>query len=135
MADHIVPSATQSPDIVLRPVEQVMPGTYSTPMATPIGTPVVGPITVEKEHHDDSIVHYEDDSEKRNSSYQMAWRRVMSHGPYNASSSYEKASVLLLSWEKDVDDLHVKEEVSASHPFTGLFSLIALGGLFRGSLL
>ena len=110
----MVPLATQSPEIVLKPVEQIMPGTNITPMTTPIGTPVVGPITIEKEHHDDSIVHYEDDSEKRNSSYQMAWRRVMAHGPYNASSSYEKASVLLLSWDKDFDDLDVKGEVRVS---------------------
>jgi hypothetical protein len=112
MADHVVPSATKRSDILVNPGEQVMPNTNSTPVTTPIGTPLIGSIAIDKEHHDDSIVHYDDDSEKRNSSYQMAWKKAMAAGPYKASSSYEKASVLLLSWDKDFDDLDVKGEVS-----------------------
>ena len=115
MAGHIVPSAIQTPEIILKQVEQqIKLDTNTIPMTIPIGTPFVGPIAIEKEYHDDSIVHYEDDSEKRNSAYQMAWSQVMADGPYNASPSYEKASVLLLSWDKDLDDLDVKEEVNLS---------------------
>lgn len=53
---------------------------------------------------------YEDEYEKLNSSYQVAWNKVMEKGPLT-SASYESAAALLISWDKDFDDLDVKEEV------------------------
>jgi hypothetical protein len=49
--------------------------------------------------------------EKVNSALQIAWNNVMSLGSYSSAASYSKVSVLLLSWEADIDDLKVQDEV------------------------
>lgn len=87
--------------------------TAITPFDTPATTPAATPTGREAQEHDDSIVHYENEDEKQNSAYQIAWSKVMEEGPYRASDSYEKGAVLLLSWDKDSDDLDVREEVRA----------------------
>ena len=87
-----------------------------TPVDTPVATPAATPTREQVPEHDTSIVHYENADEKLNSAYQISWSKVMEEGPYRASESYEKGAVLLLSWDKDLDDLEVQEEVS--NPFS-----------------
>ncbi|MCJ1283851.1 hypothetical protein MMC26_003182 [Xylographa opegraphella] len=87
------------------------PSDTIVPTPSPLGTPLVTPVNVEHHPHDDSIVHYEDEIEQLNSSYQVTWSKVMEEGQYKASSLYESAAVLLLSWDEALDDMKVKGEV------------------------
>ena len=99
-------AATQTVDIKHKPFEENIASTPS-----PLGTPLITPVNVEHHHHDDSIVHYEDEIEQLNSTYQVTWSKIMEDGQYKASSLYESAAVLLLSWNEDQDDMDVKGEV------------------------
>jgi hypothetical protein len=65
-----------------------------------------------KEPHDNTIVSYEDESERYNSTLQSIWSSVMDEGQYRTSASYKKVCVLLLSWDKPDDDLQVEFEVN-----------------------
>jgi hypothetical protein len=59
-----------------------------------------------------SPVKYEDEYEKSNASLQIAWSSVMDEdGHYKTSSIYRKVKCLLISWDKERDDLHTEEEV------------------------
>jgi len=110
MTDPIAATATQfaNGESNFVELETSLPNGTLTP--TPIGCPTVQPGNNAKQQHDDSIVQYEDEYEKLNSQYQVAWNKVMGNGPLT-SASYESGAVLLLSWDKDYDDLEVKEEV------------------------
>ena len=112
MADSVATAATQTANGNPKCGELAPPVPNGTLTPTPIGSPAIQPVTSAKQQHDDSIVPYEDEYEKLNSSYQVAWNKVMGNGPLT-SASYESAAVLLLSWDKDYDDLEVKEEVRA----------------------
>ncbi|MCJ1401715.1 hypothetical protein MMC11_004932 [Xylographa trunciseda] len=109
--DSMSTAATQTVDIKRSPSESILPNDNIVPTPSPLGTPLVTPVHVEHHHHDDSIVHYEDEIEQLNSSYQVTWSKVMEEGQYKASSLYESAAVLLLSWDEDHDDMDVKGEV------------------------
>lgn len=104
-------ASTQTLDIRASPSEGLTPSPSVTPLSTPIDTPLVTSVTIEHDHHDDSIAYYEDEMEKLNSSYQVKWSKVMEEGQYKASSQYEAVSVLLLSWDENSDDMDVKGEV------------------------
>ena len=43
---------------------------------------------------------------------QLVWETVMEEVLYKSSSFYENVAVLLLSWDKKLDDMQVEEEVS-----------------------
>lgn len=59
-----------------------------------------------------SEVPYEDEYEKSDSSYRLAWYKLMDEdGHYKTSSFYKKVSCLLVSWDADSDDLHTEQEV------------------------
>ncbi|MCJ1431894.1 hypothetical protein MMC27_001250 [Xylographa pallens] len=103
-------AATQTVDLKRTP-SSGPPSDLIVPTPSPLGTPLVTPVNDEHHHHDDSIVHYEDEIEQLNSSYQVTWSKVMEEGQYKASSLYESAAVLLLSWDEDLDDMKVKGEV------------------------
>ena len=107
MVDTVATAATQTAD-----AEPLFAGpeTPDPPSPTPIGSLVAPPVTIAKQHHDESIVKYEDEYEKLNSAYQVAWNKVMEKGPLT-SASYESAAALLISWDEPFDDLHVKKEV------------------------
>ena len=64
-----------------------------------------------EEAHDSSIVEYENEFERLNSEMQVAWSEVMDDDYYTSSSNYEHVEVLMLSWEKEVDDLKVQQEI------------------------
>jgi len=112
MADSVAIAATQTANGETNVFELEPPVLNGTLTPTPTGSPAVQPVNRVKQQHDDSIVQYEDEYEKLNSQYQVAWNKVMGRGPLT-SASYESAAVLLLSWDKDYDDLGVKEEVHA----------------------
>lgn len=61
--------------------------------------------------HDASIISYTDELERLNSTMQLAWRGVMDEAYYSNSQSYDHVEVLMLSWEKESDDLKVQEEI------------------------
>ena len=63
------------------------------------------------ESHDASIIKYEDANEKLNSTMQLAWSDVMDNDYYTSSTNYEHVEVLMLSWEKEEDDLAVQSEM------------------------
>ncbi|MCJ1383053.1 hypothetical protein MMC17_006166 [Xylographa soralifera] len=115
-------AATQTVDIKRTP-SSGPPSEIIVPTPSPLGTPLVTPVNDEHHHHDDSIVHYEDEIEQLNSSYQVTWSKVMEEGQYKASSLYESAAVLLLSWDEDLDDMKVKGEVDRlAKVFKDIFS-------------
>ena len=59
------------------------------------------------------IVQYEDDFEKANAALQVTWSTLMDQsGYYKTSSFYKKVKCLLVSWDKECDDLHTDEEVA-----------------------
>lgn len=58
-----------------------------------------------------SVVDYESEYEKVNSSMQLLWEKVMEQGSYKTNSAYVSVAVLLLSWDKDLDDMNIKHEV------------------------
>ncbi|KAI9798991.1 MAG: Phosphatidylinositol-4-phosphate 5-kinase [Piccolia ochrophora] len=58
-----------------------------------------------------SIVEYQDEREKRNSSLQLAWSEATEDGKFNASAFYENIAVLLIYWDKESNDLNISEEV------------------------
>ncbi|KAL9119202.1 MAG: hypothetical protein Q9187_004247 [Circinaria calcarea] len=60
-----------------------------------------------------SVVDYESEYEKVNSSMQLLWEKVMEQGSYKTNSAYESVAVLLLSWDKDLDDMNIKDEVDS----------------------
>ena len=68
-------------------------------------------IHLKEQLNEDSIIRYDQEAEKINSEFQVKWANWMAEGMYLSSSSYTDVAVLLISWEKDVDDLEVKEEV------------------------
>ncbi|MCJ1244330.1 hypothetical protein MMC30_001528 [Trapelia coarctata] len=124
MADDIVTKATTKPTPNPVGVEKTDTNSIATitPVDTPGTTPAATPTRRQLQEHDDSIVHYENEDEKQNSAYQIAWSKAMEAGPYRASDSYENGAVLLLSWDKDFDDLDVQEEVNAlGAVFTDIF--------------
>ena len=53
-------------------------------------------------------IEYED----KNSRFEVVWKNRMAKGGYKIPSYYEKAAVLLFSWEKDADDMDVENEVN-----------------------
>ena len=61
--------------------------------------------------HDASIIPYTDDLERLNSTMQLAWRDAMDDAYYSSSQSYDHVEVLMLSWEKESDDLQVQQEI------------------------
>ncbi|MCJ1229928.1 hypothetical protein MMC12_006599 [Toensbergia leucococca] len=71
------------------------------------------PPSKHKRPHDSSIVLYEDNLEQLNSTCQLVWTKSMENGHYSSSVTYKKAHVLLLSWDSELDDLEVGEEVNA----------------------
>lgn len=58
-----------------------------------------------------SLIHYDEDSERVDSEYQVLWSEVMERGKYRSSSSYKHVAVLLISWAQACNDLSTKEEV------------------------
>ena len=57
-------------------------------------------------------MQYDDDFEKNNASLQVAFNTVMEESSYYKDSSfYKKVKCLLISWDKDCDDIHTGEEV------------------------
>ena len=64
-----------------------------------------------QEPHDTSIIAYEDELERLNSGMQLAWSEVMDVDYYTTSTNYEYVEILMLSWEKEVDDLKVQQEI------------------------
>ncbi|KAL9119123.1 MAG: hypothetical protein Q9187_004319 [Circinaria calcarea] len=69
-------------------------------------------ISLEKQLNGESIIRYDQEAEKSESEYHIVWNNIMAEGKYLSSSSYTDVAVLLISWEKDHDDLDVKEEVN-----------------------
>ena len=65
--------------------------------------------------NDVSIIPYEDEYEKLNSTMQVTWSNVMelNSGVYTGSTRYQHVHVLMLSWERQFDDLNVQGEVDA----------------------
>ena len=70
-------------------------------------------VDIGKDFNDVSVVDYEDEYVRLNSQMQLVWETVMEEVPYKSSSSYKNVAVLLLSWDKDLDDMQVEEEVSS----------------------
>ena len=57
-------------------------------------------------------VEYENESEQRNASLQRAWSTYLREGGhYMRSPFYKKVKCLLISWDKEHDDLHTEPEV------------------------
>ena len=66
-------------------------------------------------HGGAATVEYEDDFEKANASLQVAWSTVMDEEAYyKIPSFYKKVKCLLISWDKNCDDLHTDKEVQQS---------------------
>lgn len=59
-------------------------------------------------------IQYEDEYEKSNAALQLAWNSRMAEGNYKSPSFYKKVKCLLVSWDKECDDLDTEEEVSLS---------------------
>ena len=59
-----------------------------------------------------STIDYESQDARDDSDYQVAWSNIMDKGPYEYSSTHQKAEVLLLRWANDSDDLATGEEVN-----------------------
>lgn len=59
-----------------------------------------------------SPVKYEDENEKRNAYLQRVWSNCMREGGhYMRSQCYTQVKCLLISWDKEHDDLHTEPEV------------------------
>lgn len=59
-----------------------------------------------------SPVKYEDEDEQRNASLQRVWSTCMREGGhYMRSQYYTQVKCLLVSWDKEHDDLHTEQEV------------------------
>ncbi|KAL6715998.1 hypothetical protein ACLMJK_006960 [Lecanora helva] len=58
-----------------------------------------------------SIINYESQDAKEDSEYQVHFTNSFAEGSHRNSSTYQKAVVLLLSWEKNSDSLATEEEV------------------------
>ena len=57
-------------------------------------------------------VKYEDENEQRNASLQRVWSNSMREGGhYMRSPYYKQVKCLLISWDKEHDDLHTEPEV------------------------
>ena len=57
-------------------------------------------------------MQYDDDFEKNDASLQVAFSTVMEKSSYYKDPSfYKKVKCLLISWDKDCDDIHTGEEV------------------------
>ena len=82
----------------------------------------ISPILHAKQVHSSAAtVEYEDEFEKANASLQAAWNTVMDQEAYyKASSFYKKVKCLLISWDKDCDDLHTDKEVQPSRNEIGM---------------
>ena len=64
-----------------------------------------------------ATVQYDDDFEKNNASLQVAFNTVLETSSYYKDSSfYKKVKCLLISWDKDCDDIHTGEEVRFFSP-------------------
>ena len=61
---------------------------------------------------DSHIIHYGDKREQENSKFQIAWEQNSRNGK-KSESSYERAAVLLISWDIKCDDLKTKDEVNS----------------------
>lgn len=59
-------------------------------------------------------IEYEDEYEKSNAALHLAWNAWMAEGVYKSPSFYKKVSCLLVSWDKECDDLDTETEVSSS---------------------
>lgn len=59
-------------------------------------------------------IDYQDEYEKSNAALHLAWSARMAEGNYKNPSFYKNVSCLLVSWDKDCDDLDTEEEVSTS---------------------
>ncbi|MCJ1423610.1 hypothetical protein MMC29_001494 [Sticta canariensis] len=57
-------------------------------------------------------IQYEDEYEKSNAAFHLAWNACMAQGSYKSPSFYKKVSCLLFSWDKEVDDLGTEKEVA-----------------------
>ena len=69
-------------------------------------------------HHREQIrepatsIAYEDEYKKINATLQVAWSTVMDQcNYYKMQSRYQKVKCLLVSWDKDCDDMHTDQEV------------------------
>lgn len=71
-------------------------------------------IEVDKAPEVADSIHYQDEYEKSNAALHLAWNTWMAEGNYKSPSFYKKVSCLLVSWDKDCDDLDTEEEVSTS---------------------
>jgi hypothetical protein len=60
---------------------------------------------------DQSIVPYQDNEEQENSRLQCLWNKQM-ESAYKNPSGYREVSVLLISWDDELDDLNTKDEVT-----------------------
>ena len=60
---------------------------------------------------DASIIAYEDEIERLNSTMQLAWSEVMDDAYYTSSTNYDRVEVLMLSWAREADDLQVQKEM------------------------
>ena len=68
-------------------------------------------------------MQYDDDFEKNDASLQVAFSTVMETSSYYKDSSfYKKVKCLLISWDKDCDDIHTGEEVRC-HNAAGMMAL------------
>ena len=61
---------------------------------------------------DDSIVEFERDEQKHDSSLRVTWSKVMDQGPYKNPSTYRKVVALLLCWAENSNDLATRDEVN-----------------------
>ena len=59
---------------------------------------------------DAGILDRQTEIEDKNSEYTTIWSNVIAKGPYSTPSCYEGAAVLLFSWAKEFDGMHVEEE-------------------------
>ena len=67
---------------------------------------------LEKNRVEAPPVKYQDENEQRNASLQRVWSNSMREGGhYMRSPYYKRVKCLLISWDKEHDDLHTEPEV------------------------
>ncbi|MCJ1265850.1 Phosphatidylinositol-4-phosphate 5-kinase [Lobaria immixta] len=69
--------------------------------------------TFDKASEGANSIQYEDEYEKSNAALQLAWNSRMAEGNYKSPSFYKKVKCLLVSWDKECDDLDTEEEVAS----------------------
>lgn len=73
--------------------------------------------TFDKASEGADSIQYEDEYEKSNAALQLTWNTRMNEGNYKSPSFYKKVKCLLVSWDKECDDLDTEEEVSSSNHY------------------